>query len=695
MKSLMILSLPRSSHRLTYQELLCRRQRVVLVRGEGPRCGKDSSNKFAAGVQSAKSRRNFLFCGRRCIYQITLIAMLGGFVGASDAAQGRSLTLSLSTNKISEAEGVQRIQVRVGVDSPSAFARTILIGSPNGTRLVVPETVKLPEGGTEASFAVETINDGDVNGTTTNLLRVAIDGLGTVFETIEVIDDDSFDGRGNRGTIGGRLSGVLPAGDYEVTRSIEILSGVKWSIGRSAHLRFHPGTGVTNWGTIVALGTPSEPIQLSAVSNGIVGRWNGITDRSSGQEQSFWEYLEISQAVNGLQIVPSGDRSAVVLNNCKVHDCSDHGIHVWANPGIIIEAGAVQISSNHVYGNGDAGISVGGYSLHNAAAFNSTWIFSNEVWRNGGDGIRLSADTVETGGWIPTRRGMVSAVLGNNSIHGNGRFGIWATADRGTYRGTFTVGRVAGAISNNRIFNNGQGGIQLVGNQGEMFVRVVNNTVVGNSGAGISHDWEATNRFELLNNIVVDNRQGIEARGALTSAAGIRVVCNDVWRNNRDWVNYPVGFGALTGTNHSGLAADWMMNISLDPCFSSDEDFRILPWSKLVDLGTTNGAPVMDYDGQVRSKFPDIGSDEASAWLGSPKEVLTEGVILPVITPPGYIWDVEASSNMVDWSVITSLGGNSATNITLQLPKASISEFWFFRGVMKRLDGSFGFVGSR
>jgi len=122
-----------------------------------------------------------------------------------------------------------------------------------------------------------------------------------------------------------------------------------------------------------------------------------------------------SRNSSGIKYLGPGEYKRCIIANNTIRDNGEYGIVGGSTGGFVI-------SGNHVYNNGNAGISPGGGSL----------IANNHIWNNGTQGIRLAGDCVVTGNYIRDNVGQGiwlftqanNLTLTNNIIKNNGGSGI-------------------------------------------------------------------------------------------------------------------------------------------------------------------------------------------------------------------------------------------------------------------------------
>lgn len=75
-------------------------------------------------------------------------------------------------------------------------------------------------------------------------------------------------------------------------------------------------------------------------------------------------------------------------------------------------------------------------------------------------------------------------------------------------------------------------------------------------------------------------------------------------------------------------------NISANPLFVGPSDYHLQTDSPAVDAGTTNLKPTVDFEGQSRYGFPDMGYDEL-ATVRLTAEFAPNNGIFPILVTGG------------------------------------------------------------
>jgi hypothetical protein len=311
---------------------------------------------------------------------------------------------------------------------------------------------------------------------------------------------------------------------------------------------------------------------------------------------------------------------------------------------------------------------------------NSASVIGNDIFGNASAGIRLKADTTGYGCGGP-RRGLVNGLVSGNWIHGN-LYGIQGLASLGPYE---TMGTISATIQNNLIVNNTEDGVRFDADQGshsgnfaELAAKMINNTIIGNVGSGISSATNIINGFSILNNLVVKNNNGISLDAVVTTTNFV-VSCNDVWANGLgNWVYCPA-YGTLSTNNLNGTAADASLNITADPLLGGIDGYHLTAGSPAVDAGTTNSAPTTDAESHARLGPPDLGCYELSGPLLTLASRPVGGSFGVVVTGGrGLTYTMEATTNFGGWFTVTNL---TMTNGVMQssLPILPAEQHLFYR----------------
>jgi hypothetical protein len=153
-------------------------------------------------------------------------------------------------------------------------------------------------------------------------------------------------------------------------------------------------------------------------------------------------------------------------------------------------------------------------------------------------------------------------------------------------------------IVNNFIVHNGSatangGGVQITSGGGANPANFVNNTVADNLSMGINAGVFCMNPYNLVNDILFDNKQG--AASVISES------------------NCTLSFCA-SDDPRDALTANVVNLATTPPAFVGGDDYHLQPTSPCIDKGMNIGFPAHDYDGQPRpdpkTGKVDIGADE-------------------------------------------------------------------------------------
>ncbi|MCB9911408.1 MAG: right-handed parallel beta-helix repeat-containing protein [Planctomycetes bacterium] len=515
-------------------------------------------------------------------------------VGESAAPR---LTLELSRTSDSEAEGGKPIPARLTRDRGFDTEVAVELQSSSIRDLRVPLSVTIPVGSHAVEFTFQVVNDGELDGDQVAEITATAPEFPVAVATFNVLDDDTA----LRRTLGGQLSGTLPPDEYIVTGDLRVLEGETLTVEPGARLLFEAGRKLEVYGSLLADVTNGGPILISsAAPTPAPGDWEGIQIFLRSGSSSFLRGVELTHATIGLEVSGEGGRASVVEAN--VHHHAEAGIRVGAY-GDFISASQVQIVGNRVH-DSQTGIELIASTSGCDSASNAALVAGNEIYRNAGSGLRASAYGSGISGCTIPKHGYVRSEISRNFIHDNGDAGISATGNPKTWTSGGT-GHIETPIHNNLLVGN-QTGVSLT----KKFDGVIaNNTLWANVDTGVKTDLTDTQVPVLCNNLIVGSNAGILAHATPTNEV-TRVTHNDLFDNTTNWVNYPPAYGDIVTINRNGTPADMYMNLSVDPMFLSEDDSHLDLGSPLVDAGTPEEAPKVDYDGDLRLNLPDIGHDE-------------------------------------------------------------------------------------
>lgn len=441
--------------------------------------------------------------------------------------------------------------------------------------------------------------------------------------------------------IGGSISGVLTNGTYQILSNLVVDAGQSLTIEPGCTLLFDPGATFRLYGSLTATGQLGSQIRFTSSSvSPSPGDWQGLSfTGSSGNPAMLLDHVEIAYAVIGIQCEPGWALRASVSTS-DIHHCSSRGVSFTT---LYISIGSnSQILGNRIHDNGTAGIYLAASSSCWDQRANAALVASNHVTSNLGPGIALQASGgIDCIGNSPAY--LLNTIMAN--LIAFNQVGIQLTSRKG-----------AGILTalNNCLVSNTAAGVRLTG--ADMGISLINNTIVANGGAGVSHTNNAPPT--LRNNIIAFNTSGVFASGPglMTNAA---IWSNDVFDNSgSNWMNYSTAFGTPVTFNATCVPADSQMNISIDPGFLDTNEFRLAPSSPLVNAGNPTNAPATDYEGDTRIGLPDIGYDEslAPAWprFGSLSRSSDGVVRFDLCGQTNMEYVVYASTNLSFWQALST-----------------------------------------
>jgi hypothetical protein len=608
--------------------------------------------------------------------QATITASAAGFTDGTATvtlleATPAQIGLVLDKTSVSEAAGVNALFGVVTRDRGLDTNLVVNLSSSDTTEITTPPSVTIPIGSTTAYFALDAQNDGDIDGTQTVTVSAYAPDYASSAVNVEVTDDDSV---GNR-TIGGTLSGTISVGVYRVTSDILVNASQTLTIAPGSQLLFSAGKALTVAGTLIADGdTGSEILFTSGSMSPTPGDWAGIRFTGSGQTSSRLDHVGISYAQNGIGIYANHARLA--LTSSLIQSNSGDGIQVVMWYEQYIDSTDVQITGNRVRYNGGNGVNFSVVSTCQESSTINAPIIGNEIHDNRGAGIRATG--YGAGGFIlcnPHGGAIIGSQISENRIHSN-QVGIYAEG----YTGNGGYSIISPVIENNLIVSNRADGLWL---KEDVYAKIINNTIAGNIGSGIYHNLRVDPTPVAENNVIVGNATGILAGNVITNT--LAVWFNDVFGNSGgNWVNYPAQFGSQTTVNRNGTAADVYQNISADPLFAANDDFRLQASSPCVNAGNSTDAPAIDFEGQPRGSFPDIGYDEVliPPMLLSPV-VLSDGQLsTTIIGEPSLAFTLQGTPDLVNWSDLGSYTNQTGTLVITNAPPVGYNAY-FYRTVFR------------
>ncbi len=240
----------------------------------------------------------------------------------------------------------------------------------------------------------------------------------------------------------------------------------------------------------------------------------------------------------------------------------------------------------------------------------------------------------------------VAPVLVHCTAHGNGRNGLTLESSAGSANGTTAL---ADVVSSDFSDNQGDGIAAWGASQGIASLHLESSTLIHNTGHGFS--WQqgpniGSTATTITNTLIADNKGGGIYLGDVSPDEGgggsVRLVnttiadntsygvywasgggvvvptvvntiiwnpkADDLYATNSSWTTGQVQYSDIEDGDFKGQSG----NFSSDPWF--DETYHLVVCSPAIDAGTLNGAPAIDFDGELRPQglAPDAGMDEVS-----------------------------------------------------------------------------------
>jgi hypothetical protein len=299
--------------------------------------------------------------------------------------------------------------------------------------------------------------------------------------------------------------------------------------------------------------------------------------------------------LNGLTIDGESVGSTVTITNSEILRNGDRGVFIgrpvtalvdgssisenigdgffqedFVNSGVSAE---ITILNSSFLSNGQKGI----FHLTPSAADSVVVIENNLVQNNGERGISVEGR--------PFSSRVLATVQGNRILGAPGN-----TSNMLTVYFTDT----ASLVANNLIVGGGAG---IANSQGGL--SILHNTVVGTSGAGVFIDEGDDQAYDVRNNILVGNVDGV-ATDVATGLANVLIDYNLFFDNSNG--DIASDFTNVGANNISGL----------DPLFADagTGDFSLAEGSPAVGAGVAGLGVVVDIDGNPRPETPSMGAFE-------------------------------------------------------------------------------------
>jgi hypothetical protein len=339
---------------------------------------------------------------------------------------------------------------------------------------------------------------------------------------------------------------------YYVIDNCTVATGSVLTIEPGVQVIIGEGLSITIYGQVIAVGTESQHIIFKSVNNDVNFNQIHVINGSGTTTVSEFEYCDFSNAQRALYV--------------------------------------------HAYGR-----IVNDWTILQTNVFNCK--FSDS-----GTGIYVHGEAHDYSQYMTPKRGHARVdpiIKGCNFDNNSNGIEVYTQGAGGSY---YSAGSTAAIIQNNVFINCSIAAFNMVPGTHPShsgYPSFVNNTIINcNRGAWIQDSlYDAT----MTNNIFNGTTTAIERAGSAGSVA----YYNCLFDNSINFVGYPATYGDIVMTNVNGDPCDLGHNIFMGPLFVSN-GYHISEQSPCVNAGTSDGAPDVDIDGDIRPQelLFDIGADE-------------------------------------------------------------------------------------
>jgi len=341
--------------------------------------------------------------------------------------------------------------------------------------------VWIEAGKTSATTRVYLTNDGEIDATQVAVVAPVKTGFRSQGVSYSVTNDDTASVK----TLGGYLSGAIPAEQYRVIQHLRVADGQTMTIAPGTTLRFDSGIGLFASGKLLAQGTSAQPIIFTSGNlNPLPGDWSGIHVNSDVFSQAaILDNVDVSFASSGIQVYSggSGGDGEATITNSNIHH-NRFGIDVEGYNS----AAYATITGNKIQHNEIIGINVyseGTSTQSSEDGYASVTIVRNEISDNG-IGVDVSSEGSAEFMTNAVSSGRTYATLKSNSIHHN-NVGISAYSYAGAGYGIADAS-VSLTAYRNVISDNLTRGVNLIVSESGGFIStLVNNTIINNGQEGV------------------------------------------------------------------------------------------------------------------------------------------------------------------------------------------------------------------
>ena len=433
---------------------------------------------------------------------------------------------------------------------------------------------------------------------------------------------------------------TLSGSPYIITDNITVYSGAILTIEPGTVIKFEDGYTLNIQGTILVLGTESDPITFtSAAAAPRKSDWGGIsyTDSAGGGFAMDWVIVEYGSY--GIKYSTSSSSVAPSISNSIVRYTGGDGIYVYGSGTAAV---TLTVSGNQVYGNDGYGIYC--YPNGSSVSFNAT-ISGNQIYDNGSYGIYHYVYNSPSGSLF---------TITDNSIYANTGYGVYVNLRSGpSHSGVIAhnsisasgdgiyIYNIGGPVSGLEIVDNevhdGAYGIRWNSSNADMVPVISGNRVYANSSGGIRGLGNAPSAQISYNEVYNNTGNGI-----YVAAGGVcRINYNNIY-DNTGYALYNASANTVDGRlNWWGAAATAEMDAGSNP-----RDI-----TAIYDIYDDGAKGTVDYMGWLSSSL---------TFIDDPHSQITNPLDGQTVEPGLYtLSGVAAAAAGIDKVEVSVDGGSS------------------------------------
>lgn len=357
-------------------------------------------------------------------------------------------------------------------------------------------------------------------------------------------------------------------------------------------------------GTVLMNGTPAAPI-LVRPATATPGQWDGLRFESTSLGNAV-AWVDVGSAVNCVTVESPG----LVLQNVRIHDCSQNGVQLAASPASLTMTGDKGTNGgNFQLASSITNVSTSGSGYAGITAYGDFTLANTDVGPSGGYGVFLNA----------------KATVTDSLVHGCASYGVYAA-----------LTGPAVTLQRSLVYANATGLYASVGAAGAT-MRIDHDTFDQNTSYGLylAQSTGTSGAFTLRNNLVT--RSGSYGLYRTGSVGAPVPDYNDVW--------------STTGTAYLGLAAG-THSLATNPAYNypTGRDYRLQPTSPARgadDAGSDLGAlPYLNIPVSRVDLTPANGTVKASASQAYAAQAVEGWSGFPV-AGLNYAWSLAAGGGTV------------------------------------------------